>query len=113
MYRPFTRPYPQLLVAAALALGAAHAFADDSSMSVLTGESYAYFNNLDYSLGKFNVARAPQISDHDTALKPSPSPQHDAMKLQQVPRDATEKPIMLADRPRISLPSPFSDDKGA
>jgi hypothetical protein len=47
----------------ALALGLAAsgaALADDSSMSRLTGDSYAYFNNLDYHAGSFNTARAPQ-----------------------------------------------------
>lgn len=47
----------------ALALGLAAtgvAFADDSSMSRLTGDSYAYFNDLDYHPGGFNTPRAPQ-----------------------------------------------------
>lgn len=48
-----------LVVAATLTLGAANiALADDSSMSRLTGDSYAFFNDLDYSLGKFNTPRA-------------------------------------------------------
>ncbi|HET9047026.1 MAG TPA: hypothetical protein VFO33_08715, partial [Casimicrobiaceae bacterium] len=43
------------------------AFADDSSMSMWTGDSYAYFNDLDYSAGHFNVARAPRKLDSMTA----------------------------------------------
>ena len=58
----------------ALALGLAAsgaAFADDSSMSRLTGDSYAYFNNLDYHLGGFNTPRAAQ-SDPPMATTTSP-----------------------------------------
>lgn len=93
--------YPRLIAATAFAFCASAAIADDNSMSVLTGDSYAYFNNLDYSAGKFNMAHA-ETRARDTA-----------MKTPQVPRDAVDKPILLAGRPRISLPSPFSDDKGA
>jgi len=100
MYRKHATP--RLIAATALALCASVAFADDSSMSVLTGDSYAYFNNLDYTPGRFNTARASGTPDRDTA-----------MKMPQMPRDAAEKPILLAERPRISLPSPFRDDKGA
>jgi hypothetical protein len=49
-----------LVVLAAIALAASGiAFADHNSMSRLTGDSYAYFNNLDSSPGKFNTARTP------------------------------------------------------
>ena len=102
MYHKHRRLYPRIVVAAALALGASVAIADDSSMSVLTGDSYAFFNDLDYNPGKFNTARAPAMPDRDTA-----------MKVPQKLRDDGGKPILLADRPRISLPSPFRDDKGA
>jgi hypothetical protein len=101
MFRKSTNPYRRLLAAAAAMLCASAALADDSSMSVLTGDSYAYFNNLDNNPGTFNTARAPQMKESDTA-----------MKMPKV-RETTEKPILLADRPRISLPSPFSDNKGA
>jgi hypothetical protein len=112
MYRKFTKT--QLIAAAALTLCASAALADDNSMSVLTGESYAYFNNLDYSPGSFNVARAAHAQDRDTAMKAPQRPEHDtAMKMPQVPRDAADKPIQLAERPRISIPSPFNDNKGA
>ena len=101
MFRKSTHPYPRLLAAAAAMLCASAALADDSSMSVLTGDSYAYFNNLDNNPGRFNTARAPQVKESDTAMKMPKA------------RETTEKPILLADRPRISLPSPFSDNKGA
>ncbi|HJU22684.1 MAG TPA: hypothetical protein VJ891_09250 [Casimicrobiaceae bacterium] len=74
-------------------------------MSVLTGESYAYFNHLDYSLGKFNMARAAEARGHDAVVR-----------MPVKPRDAAEqaeKPIMLAEQPRITLRSPFRDDTGA
>ena len=102
MYRKHQRLYPRLAAAAALALCASVAIADDSSMSVLTGDSYAFFNDLDYNPGKFNTARAKVAPDRGTA-----------MKMPQRPREAAQKPIMLADRPRITLQSPFRDDKGA
>jgi hypothetical protein len=112
MYRKFTKT--RLIAAAALALCASAASADDNSMSVLTGDSYAYFNDLDYRPGGFNVARAAQAQDAATAMKMRQHQERDAaMKKPQVPRDAADEPILLADRPRITLPSPFSDDKGA
>ena len=48
--------------------GAAHA--DDSSMSMWTGDSYAQFHDLDYAAGKFNTARAPQAKDTAIAVAP-------------------------------------------
>lgn len=105
MKRKLVVRHMQLVAAAALALGTSAAFADDSSMSVLTGESYAYFHHLDYSLGKFNMARAAQAHGGDAVVR-----------MPVKPRDASEqagKPIMLADQPRISLRSPFRDDTGA
>jgi hypothetical protein len=91
------------IVAITLALGAPAAFADDSSMSVLTGDSYAYFNHLDYSAGKFNMARAA-----------TPAPEHDtAMKMPQKAPAIVERPTLLAGRSGISPTNPFSDDKGA
>ena len=105
MKRKLVIRHVQLIAAATLALGASAAFADDSSMSVLTGESYAYFNHLDYSLGKFNIARAADAQGRDVVVR-----------MPVKPRDAAgqnEKPIMLADQPRITLRSPFRDDTGA
>ena len=99
--QPF--PLESLVAVAAIALGASGAaLADDSSMSQWTGDSYAYFNNLDYSLGKFNVARAPMGSDSAVAK----SRRQDAPK--------PESRVLLATRPSRGIPaSPFSDDKGA
>jgi hypothetical protein len=92
------------IVAALLALGASGvALADDSSMSMWTGDSYAFFNDLDYSTGRFNQARAPRGPTQDVVAKS--------------PRKAPEKiepRIMLAERPaRITALSPFRDDTGA
>jgi len=112
MYRKFSKT--QLIATAALTLCASIALADDSSMSVLTGDSYAYFNQLDYRPGGFNLARARQTPTDDVAIKAPPAKERGtAMKMPQVPHEADDRPIMLADRPRISLPSPFNDNKGA
>ena len=93
----------QSVVAVALALGASTALADDSSMSVLTGDSYAYFNQLDFTPGRFNTARATMVNPgRDTAMKrPEKTPA------------IVEKPTLLAEHPRISPTNPFSDNKGA
>lgn len=103
MFRKSTHPYPRLLAAAAAMLCASAALADDSSMSVLTGDSYAYFNHLDNHPGGFNTARATTPKPHrDTAME----------KPQTLPL-IVEKPTLLAERPRITATNPFSDDKGA
>jgi hypothetical protein len=93
-----------LALAASLALGATGvAHADDSSMSMYTGDSYAYFNNQDYTLGKFNVARAP--AERPSVLVQSPA---------QAPRDNAKQPILIATRPATgSRTNPFRDDTGA
>ena len=95
--------YVRSIVAVALALGTSAALADDSSMSVLTGDSYAYFNRLDFSPGRFNTARAATANaERDTAMKmPAKAP------------TIVEKPTLLAEHPRISPTNPFSDNKGA
>ena len=49
------------IAAITLALGAPYAFADDGSMSPLTGESYAYFHDLDYNPGGFNTPRKAPV----------------------------------------------------
>ena len=108
MDRKFTNT--QLIAAATLTLCASIASADDNSMSVLTGESYAYFNHLDYSAGKFNVARAPLPNGVGSAMQ-AQARDRDTMKMLQVP-PAADKP-MLAARPPIAFPSPFRDDTGA
>jgi hypothetical protein len=104
MYRKQLSPSKSLVAVAAFALSTSGvAFADDSSMSVLTGESYAFFNNLDYSPGRFNTPRTPRTQKQD-AVTISPSKA----------RDKSEQRIMLAERPLHGTPiSPFRDDKGA
>jgi hypothetical protein len=94
----------RLVAAATLILAASSAaFADDNSMSVLTGDSYAYFNNLEYSAGRFNVARAAQAQPHEPVA---------TMPRQEPAR--TEPPIMLAaPRSGATLLSPFRDNTGA
>src|SRR5947209_6174205 len=93
----------QLAACAAFVMCAAGvAQADDNSMSQWTGDSYAFFNNLDYSLGKFNTAHAPQADGHAPIAI---SPRRD---------DKTDKRVLLATRPATGTRiSPFSDDKGA
>lgn len=93
-----------LVVVAALGLTASGvALADDNSMSMWTGDSYAYFNNLDYSPGKFNTARAPRTEEQNAVAK-----------LPRKDQDKVEQRGMLATRPsRGILTSPFHDDNGA
>jgi hypothetical protein len=102
MFRINTRSCSKFVCGAALALCASLALADDSSMSVLTGDSYAFFNNLDFSAGRFNTARAPQTQERNAVV--------------EMPRKApvlADKPILLAGRPGVTLRSPFRDDTGA
>ena len=103
MRRTFLSVGKSVVIVASLALGAARvAVADDSSMSMYTGDSYAYFNNLDYSLGKFNLARAPRAEQPGAVVK---SPAKDGV---------SERPILLATRPSgTSRTNPFRDDTGA
>ena len=67
----------QLIVAAALALGTSSvALADDSSMNIWTGDSYAYFNGgQNFPLGKPVLENAPSTW--------RPSPPQDALSFQQ------------------------------
>ncbi|MFI4888120.1 MAG: hypothetical protein ACHP7B_05175 [Burkholderiales bacterium] len=104
MFRKQSFTSTQLLAATILAVGVSGAaLADDNSMNRLTGDSYAYFNNLEFSLGKFNMARAPYAQPPDSLAR---VPKDDVLKEQ--------RPIMLAGRPAgITLTSPFRDDKGA
>jgi len=92
-----------LLIAAAVALVASGgALADDSSMSMWTGDSYAFFNHLDYSAGKFNTAHVPAANNDDAVAK---SPR----KIEKPePRD------LVAAQPRKGMVlSPFRNDTGA
>ena len=92
-----------VLAAAMLALAASGvAFADDSSIARLTGDSYAYFNNMDYSPGKFNVERTPRTQDGST-LAESPAklpPYSDPAMMSSARRDVDKST------------SPIRDDRG-
>lgn len=91
----------------AMALGVSGAaLAGDNSMSRLTGESYAYFNGLDYVPGGFDVAAAKSLQT--TAEAPAR------------PAEAKSQPthaVMLAHRtprgPAIMPPPIFDDNTGA
>jgi hypothetical protein len=91
-----------LVVASGVVLAASSgAFADDSSMSMWTGDSYAYFNNLDYNSGSFNTARTSRGTEQaPVAATPRRAP--------------AEHRVMLASRPATgTVKSPFRDDTGA
>ena len=94
----------QLVAVATLALGASGAaFGDDNSMSVLTGDSYAFFNNLEYRAGRFNVARAREAQPRDPVAT---TPKREPARI--------DRPIMLAAPSKgITLPSPFRENTGA
>ena len=78
------------------------AFADDSSMSRLTGDSYAFFNDLDYRAGKFNVARGRQIEDRDAYANGPSSRERGA-----------NAPMVSSTRPQPPQPAgPIRDDRG-
>lgn len=91
-----------IVAAAALALTASGvAFADDSSIARLTGDSYAFFNNLDYSLGKFNTERTPRAQDGTLAKTPAKLPPNsDPAMMSSARRDADKSA------------SPIRDDRG-
>jgi hypothetical protein len=102
MFRINSRSCSKLACGVALAVCTSYALADDSSMSVLTGDSYAFFNNLDYNPGRFNTARAPRTQERKAVV--------------EMPRKApalADKPSLLAGRPGVTLRSPFRDDTGA
>ena len=91
----------RLVAAFAFALTASGAaYADDSSMSMWTGDSYAFFNDLDYHPGGFNTARAAQPNEQLAAVRT---------------RRATARghPPMFERLPaRGTVKSPFRDDTG-
>jgi len=85
------------LVAMTMAAASAGvASADDSSMSMWTGDSYAYFNQLDNHPGAFNTARAP--SGEPGALVRSPRP------------DKAERGVLVAQPSTARRTNPFRDD---
>ena len=79
-----------------VAASAGVASADDSSMSMWTGDSYAYFNHLDNHPGAFNTARAPTAEPG--ALVRSPRP------------DQTERRVLVAQPSTARRTNPFRDD---
>ena len=90
-----------IVAATALALTASGvAFADDSSIARLTGDSYAYFNNLDYSLGKFNVERVPRAQDGTATAPAKLPPNSDPAMMSSARRDVDKST------------SPIRDDRG-
>lgn len=92
----------QLIAAAALALASSVAFGDDSSMSVLTGDSYAFFNNLEYRAGKFNVARGPQARERSATARTDKGMEN------------PQKPATSGRRPALGARTgSFRDDTGA
>jgi len=100
--KPFCTRITLAAAAIATVSATATAFADDGSMSRLTGDSYAFFNNLDYSLGKFNTPRAAQAEGRDAVAK-GPS---------KIGRDA-ETPMVSSTRPPAAKPTgPTRDDRG-
>jgi len=96
----------QLAATALFALAASGlAFADDSSMNLLTGDSYAYFHDLDYNAGRFNTAHATGGKDMQRLASPARPTAEKA--------DKPERPVMLANvAPRRVNPSPFRDNTG-
>jgi hypothetical protein len=92
------------VVAAAIAAfcATATAFADDSSMSRLTGDSYAFFNDLDYSAGKFNVARTPRAEGREALATRSSKDGRNV-----------ESPVVSSTRAPAAKPNgPTRDDRG-
>ena len=97
-----------LVLTATAALAASHfASADDSSMSMLTGDSYAYFNNLDYSLGTFNVAKGAPAATRFAARKTLIG---DTMI--DVDRPTAGAANAAPQTLHVTLPNPFRDDTG-
>jgi hypothetical protein len=98
-----------LILVATAALTASHvASADDNSMSRLTGESYAYFNGLDYSLGSFNVAHGAPAVTRFAARKPLRGETMIDVD-HPGPAGAAEAPRT---GPRVTLQNPFRNDTG-
>ena len=78
--------------------------ADDNSMSRLTGDSYAFFNNLDYNPGKFNTAKAPATEGDTGVAKAGKDTGKDVGKVEQRPANA---------RPTSAASKVFRNDTGA
>ena len=83
-----------------VAASAGVASADDSSMSMWTGDSYAFFNDLDYHPGGFNTARAAQPNQQ--------------LAVVQTRKNAVRShgPVFERAPARGTVKSPFRDDTG-
>lgn len=120
----------RLIVATGLTLVSFAASADDNSMSVLTGDSYAYFNGLEFRLGQFNVPHAKTMAAGDPAAQPANAqgrtfprvllagPMPDRVGARRNPGSAPEGAMQpprerATPAPRVWVPSPFRDDTGA
>jgi hypothetical protein len=78
------------------------AFADDSSMSMWTGDSYAFFNNLDNNPGHFNTARVAPKATESVAKTPAKT------------QDAGDRHAMMTHRTLTgTATNPFRNDTGA
>ena len=92
-----------IALAALTAAVSGTAFADDNSMSRLTGDSYAFFNNLDFSPGKFNTARVSQ-TDKQTDMAKAGNNNKDGVAPEQRPATA---------RKSSAVSTVFRNDTGA
>ena len=110
MYRKQSSLNKQRLAAVVLALAASGiAFADDSSMSRWTGDSYAYFNDLDYRAGNFNIARSPRTPEQDAMASRAAQ----SMAGSSVDKSDKVDGVTMARRPvRRTIISPFRNDTG-
>ena len=102
----FRKSHRYVIALAALATAASGtALADDNSMSRLTGDSYAFFNNLDFSPGKFNTARVSQ-TDKQTDMAKAGNNNNNKGGVAREQRPATE-------RKSSSVSTVFRSDTGA
>jgi hypothetical protein len=115
----FTSRLPlRVLAVAVLAVASSAALADDNSMNPFTGDSYAYFNGLDYHPGGFNTARAAQPRPADRSNVAEPRPAQPRGKVADPasgarPGGLDGRVLLAAPRLRATPQSPFRDDTGA
>jgi hypothetical protein len=112
----------RVLAVAVLGCASSVALADDSSMNPFTGDSYAYFNGLDYRGGGFNTARAAQPKQAGRRDVAAPMPAQPAGMVADPAPDVVPgvapgrldgRVLLAAPRSFGSLQSPFRDDTGA
>jgi len=92
------------VLAALAATSSSIVLADDNSMSRLTGDSYAFFNNLDYNPGKFNTAKAPANEGDSAVAKAGKDTGKDPGKAEKG---------RTSPRPSAAASSVFRNDTGA